>query len=186
MRIIGGIRRGHTILCPKSSFVRPTTDFIREYIYNVLSDKVRDSVVLDLFAGTGSLGLEALSRGAATAVFVEKNRNVSQILSSNISKLKFDANSQVIVNDVFSFLKKKHEFYHYFDLIFADPPYYSNDYDKLLNLISEKQWLIEHGLLVVEHDVHLNLMDSYDNIRLIRSKKAGITAISIFEQHCRG
>lgn len=186
MRIIGGTRKGQILFCPKSSSVRPTTDFLREYIYDVINYRTSDAVILDLFAGTGSLGLEALSRGAATAIFVEKNRNVSQILVHNIQKLKFDSVSRVVVNDVFSYLHHTNGLINYFDLIFADPPYQSNFYQKLLNLISDKQFLKENGLLILEHDKDQKWSDSSENLSLIRTKQAGNSTISIFKNQRRG
>jgi len=181
MRIIGGIRKGHTILCPKSRMIRPTTDFLREYIFNVLNNYTSDSVVLDLFAGTGSLGLEALSRGAAKAIFIEKNKTFGKTLKKNIEKLRFGSISQIIINDVFTCLKNKSNLAQSFDLIFADPPYHSNYYLRLVNLINEKQYLKSNGLFVIEHDDDCPLNDTVTNFKLVKRKEAGKSTISIFE-----
>ena len=136
MRIIAGRWKGRIIESLKGTSTRPTYDRVKEAIFNILQGYIPDSIVLDLFAGTGNLGLEALSRGCKKAVFVEKNPHVAKILNKNRRNLGCMDQSQVICDDVFHAIKHlsgKEKF----DVIFADPPYNTGLDVKILNAIAE-------------------------------------------------
>jgi len=129
MRIIAGRWKGHGLKAVPAKGVRPTTDRVREAWMSALSGDVRDARVLDLFSGSGALGLEALSRGAESAVFVERGHAALGVLRANIELLGAGAQSTVADRDVFAYLK---EFTGEFDLAFADPPYQGTDAGRLL------------------------------------------------------
>lgn len=125
MRIIAGTAGRIAIKVPPA-VTRPTTDFVRQAIFSILADKIEGARVLDLFAGSGAIGLEALSRGAATCVFVDEHRQAAAAITENLAKTKLDG-GRVTRSDVSSFLKRDAASY---DLIFADPPYWKHYGDK--------------------------------------------------------
>ena len=152
MRIIAGSAKRREIKVPKA-VVRPTTDRTREALFSILMDYVDGAKVLDLFAGAGSLGLESLSRGAASCEFVDMNRVCTKTIEENLSGLKLSGGS-VMNAEVLNFVKRAHGSY---DLIFADPPYYKNpgERDFASELLAESNMasiLADDGLLVIEVD----------------------------------
>jgi len=122
VRIVAGAKRGHRLVVPPVADLRPTSEKVREAIFDVLG-AVRDLVVLDLFAGTGAMGLEALSRGAKSCVFVEKDTAVATVLWENITSLGYQLSSRVIVSDYRQALQRLAGVRSGFDLLFVDPPY---------------------------------------------------------------
>ena len=125
MRIIAGTAGRLAIKVPKA-VARPTTDFVRQAIFSILGERIDGARVLDLFAGSGAIGLEALSRGAASCVFVDEHRQATGVISENLAKSRLE-NGRIAKADAFSFLKRDVASY---DLIFADPPYYKHPGDK--------------------------------------------------------
>lgn len=125
MRIIAG-KAGRLAIKVPSAVARPTTDFVRQAIFSILGERNHDARVLDLFAGSGALGLEALSRGAASCVFVDEHRQAAAIITENLTKSRLEG-GRVVRSDVHSFLKRDTSTY---DLIFADPPYFKHAGDK--------------------------------------------------------
>lgn len=121
MRVISGIYRGRKITGPKGEQFRPTLDRVKESIFNVLSADVMNSGVLDLFCGSGSLGIEALSRGARHATFVDKDKQVLSIARANVESLGIGQMSSFVLMDAFKYCENSAGFFH--DIVFADPPY---------------------------------------------------------------
>lgn len=175
MRIIGGTLKRRALKSPKGDQTRPTTDRVRESLFNILEARfdIEGSRVLDLFAGTGALGLEALSRGAAKASFVESQPTIVRVLKENVKAFGLQKQARVVGMDVFKWLKNtQHEA---FDLIFADPPY---DLLELPSLIDFSATLLApDGWFVLEHDARHNF-DEHE--RLLQSRAYGRTLISIF------
>ena len=149
MRVISGIARGTKLDSRESISTRPTLDRIKENMFNLIQDKVRDSVVLDLFAGSGQLGIEALSRGADRAYFCDIDRDDIVFLNKNIAKTRLTEKSIVLNED---FKKVLNTVNTKFDLIFIDPPYKSNFVEESINLIYEKSILNDDGLIIIETD----------------------------------
>lgn len=149
MRIISGSHRGLTLSAPKGLHTRPTSDRVREAIFSSLGQRVIDANVLDLFAGTGAMGLEALSRGARHATFCENNRQTFSVLQKNITRAREEAQSTVYFGNVFSFFEKR-LLHGPYDLIFIDPPYRDGLYMKSLNCIKKQQLLAPNGMIVLE------------------------------------
>lgn len=149
MRIISGSLKGRSILVPKNFKGRPTTDFAREGLFNVLNHLVEfDSMaILDLFAGTGAFGIECLSRGADSVLCVEKQPHHIKFISDNFNHFGLK-NGRALKMDVFTFLLKETTKY---DLIFADPPYDLNRLMELPNIIFERGLLYEEGIFILEH-----------------------------------
>lgn len=154
MRIIGGTHKGKTITVPKGLPVRPTTDFAKEGLFNILNSRMdMDGIsVLDLFSGTGHISLEFASRGAKTIVGVDSSFKCAGFLRAISKELKFDINA--VKSDVFDFLKNSSMT---FDLIFADPPYDLVEIPKIHELVFEKKLLNEDGFLIIEHGPKTNL-----------------------------
>lgn len=123
MRIIAGQRRGHKISGPKRDLTRPTSDFVRESVFNILRDAVEGRVVVDLFAGTGALGLEALSRGAVRALFIERDRESAALIRANLATLRYEDRGSVVVADVFRWVKSYTPLDSEPVVVFIDPPY---------------------------------------------------------------
>jgi 16S rRNA (guanine966-N2)-methyltransferase len=135
MRIIAGQRRGHKFDGPKDTVTRPTSDLVRESIFNILGQAVDGLLVVDLFAGTGALGLEALSRGAERAIFVERNRENAALIRRNIATLRYEDRAQVVVADAYRWAKSFEAAEGEPIVVFIDPPY--ADYEEHPERISK-------------------------------------------------
>lgn len=180
MRVIAGIAKGRRLKAVKGMTTRPTADKVKESLFNIIREKIEDSNFLDLYAGTGNIGIEALSRGAARVVFVESARQAIKVLKENVNLVNFQENVEVYQQDVLIALdilgKKKKSF----DLIFLDPPYYEGLEEKTLARIFLNKILAPQGLIVVEH-LHKNQLPStVDALQLIRTETYGDTAISFY------
>ncbi len=123
MRVITGQARGRRLVSPEGYDVRPTTDKVKESIFNIIQFQIADSVVLDLFAGSGQLGIEALSRGAASAVFVDSSRKSLDVVKKNIEMCRFQSSARTFLCEASAFLRSTSE---KFDIVFLDPPYHNN------------------------------------------------------------
>ena len=155
MRIIAGKLKGNTLHIPKDKITRPLKDIARESIFNLLthSNKIllqlKQSNVLDLYAGTGSFGLECLSRQAKSVCFVEKRKDAAEILKKNIEKLKLKKKTNLFFNDVISLIEKQNISKSKFDIIFCDPPFKDTNIEKLIKIIFNKNLLNENGIIVL-------------------------------------
>lgn len=151
MRVIAGSRRSIPLQTLEGKDVRPTTDRIKETLFNMLAASIPGARVLDLFAGSGQIGIEALSRGAEYAVFIDHSRKACHCIASNLKKTRFEEQAKVVCRAVSaeSFGLPGEE---PFDLIFMDPPYALGDQDVLLGQIAKQGILAEHGILVIEAD----------------------------------
>ncbi|MBP1676104.1 MAG: methyltransferase [Bacteroidetes bacterium] len=149
MRIISGKFKGRRISAPGNITARPTTDFAKEGLFNLLNNRIdfEDIEVLDLFAGTGSISVEFISRGCSNTVTIEQNDRQCAFIRKVCSELKID-NLSLIKTDVFRFINSCH---HHFDLIFADPPYELNKLSEIPDLIFSRNLLKPDGLFVLEH-----------------------------------
>lgn len=179
MQIISGKFKGLRICTPKNVNISPTSSVVRRAIFDYLRDAVVGKSVLDLYAGSGALGIEALSRGAARAVFVEKDPDCFKSIKHNIAILK-DVNAQVIGMDVFmalNFLKRDK-----FDIILIDPPYKDKVVKSVLLEISEYDIVKENPLLFAEHHKKEIIADSVGLFKLVKKKSYGETIISIFSK----
>src|SRR5438034_5683771 len=147
MRIIAGTRRGHTIQAPKGLDTRPTSDRVRENVFNIVAPWVEGARVLDLYAGSGAMGLEALSRGAASAVFVEAEPQAIRAIERNLDKLRLTG-ATVLRRDAITGLAQEAASGRKYDLVLADPPYSMTDYDALARYLPLV--LAADGLVVLE------------------------------------
>ena len=183
MRIIAGKYRGRQLKSPPSAQTRPTSDRLRETLFNVLAPRIEGARFLDLCAGTGAVGIEALSRGAEHVTFVDKSRRMCGLIEANTSALGIDEQELEIVNaDASDYLrrhaKKERE---PFDILFFDPPY-SSDYS-LVNLISDTggQLLTDDGVVIVEHFKKTDLPEAFGSLKRYRTLKQGDSVLSFFK-----
>ena len=189
MRIIAGAKRGMKLLSPKAGNSRPIIDRVKESLFSVLFkyDLPKDKIVADLFSGVGSLGLEALSRGAAFVTFVEKDPKVIAVLEKNIEKAAFVEESKVIRADVFKIGAPLGFAEQRYDLVFVDPPYACTEdvsagspLGGLLTLICEQ--VITEGFVVVRTHKNTELLEEYGRLDVIERRQWGTMAVTILRQ----
>ena len=176
MRIISGTHKGKSIVAPKNLPVRPTTDFAKEALFNILENNfyMDDIHVLDLFSGTGNISYEFASRGVRSVTSIDQNYGCIKFIKKTISELNYTT-VQVIKNDVFKFLKQSSQTY---DIIFADPPYDLNNISEIVTLVMENNLLSDNGWLIIEHDKRTDLSTYLSFIQL---RKYGNVNFSFFQ-----
>lgn len=180
MRIVAGVSKGRRLVSPKDNRIRPTSDRVKEAVFNIIGFNVANSHVLDLFAGTGSLGLEALSRGAEFATFVDNNAKSIEILKQNIRLLGFEERSEVFMINASDAVTEFGRSNRTFDIIFIDPPYMENLYEITLSSIARYGIIKKRGLVIVEHLSAFCFSEMSHGLTLIKNKRYGSTSISIF------
>ncbi|MBR1969266.1 MAG: 16S rRNA (guanine(966)-N(2))-methyltransferase RsmD [Clostridia bacterium] len=179
MRIISGKVRGLKLKTPAGEDTRPTLDRVKEAVFSMILPFIIDSKVLDLFAGSGALGIESLSRGALSAVFVDSSADAIDCINSNVNSARFGSVSLVKKVDSISFLKENKEC---FDIIFLDPPYQKNMYTKSLEGILTNNALSNEGIVVVEYDNSLVELTIPDEFIILKEKKYGKVGIVILKR----
>ncbi len=189
MRVISGLFKGRILTAPKGLTIRPTPDKVKGAIFNILGDRIIQSSFLDLFAGTGAIGLEALSRGAKEVAFVDNNIKAINTIKENLLKFQIPRPTvvgapkfRIIKGDAVEFIKKTD---HQFDLIFLDPPYKTDLGEKALLEISTFNILQEDGEIIWEHyyKKNTNYELQITNLILKRTIRYGDTALSFFSYH---
>jgi len=178
MRIISGTSKGRKLVTLKSQSLRPTSDRVKESIFNILREKIEGGMVLDLFAGTGNLGIEALSRGAKKVIFVEKGRHALGLIQRNLAQFGLEGRSEVIPTDAnraIGILKQRGKT---FDLIFMDPPYEKGLIEETLTKLNSHQIYHRDSILVIEHHRRELLPPIINRWNLIRQRQMGDTVIS--------
>ena len=178
MRIISGTSKGRKLVTPKRFSIRPTSDRVKESLFNILGDEIEGKIVLDLFAGTGNLGIEALSRGAKRVVFVEKGRQALRLIQTNLHQFGWVDHSEIIPKDVnraIGILKEREEF---FDLILMDPPYERGLTQRTLVKLNTHPIYHSDSLLVVEHNRREPLPRILYGWDLKRQQRIGDTLLS--------
>lgn len=180
MRIITGRAKGCKLKAPKGLLTRPTADRVKESLFNILGNSVFDTKVLDLFAGSGNLGLEALSRGARCATFIDQNAESISVIKENVIHTKLAESAEILKNDVFSALCKLDKLNRTFNLIFCDPPYDQGLIEKILEKLDQLSLVEKEGIVIVEHSRNDRIDFVLKNLELKRSQCYGTTVISFF------
>lgn len=180
MRVITGVAKGHKLKAPKGMNTRPTTDRIKETIFNILGDIDYNSIVLDLFAGSGSIGIEFLSRGAYKCYFIDNDLSSYKIILENIDKTKLKDKSEIYKNTYDKALRILGNKNINFNYIFLDPPYNKGLVEKSLEIISKHDLLDNKGLIIVEHEKNLDLNKFNDQYE-INTRNYGDTSISFLK-----
>ena len=149
MRIIGGLARGTKLYTLEGKDTRPTLDRVRESLFNILQNEIKDSKLLDLFSGSGAIGLESISRGAKKAILCDKNKQAIQIINKNVEKLWVKEKVEVLCTDYEKYLNSTKE---QFEYIYIDPPYNTNYISNSIQIINDKNLLTENGIIIAETD----------------------------------
>ena len=180
MRIIAGKAKGHRLKVPKGTLVRPATDLVRGAIFSILETTTSDwTQVLDLFAGSGALGIEALSRGAGWVDFVEREPRCCAIIKQNLEKAKLEAQAHIYccsVAKAISFLDKE------YSIILIDPPYSDSSIGSLVTQLATSKLVGTGSTVVVTHSSHLPLSSSYAPLNLIKERRHGDSCIAIYQK----
>ena len=182
MRIISGSRRGHKLFEFEGQDVRPTTDRVKESIFNLIQSYVPDARVLDMFAGRGALSFEAISRGARSAVLVDCDKNSVALIKKNIKALGFENTCTVLERSCFDYIKAPSE---HFDIVFLDPPYNKGFIEPALSAISDGNILSDEGIIVLESD-NTDFKSDFDGLEMIKQKRYGRTFITIYKEKNTG
>lgn len=180
MRIIAGTRKGRKLHALGDLPIRPTADRLRESVFNILAGEMAGAVVLDLFAGTGSLGMEALSRGAESCVFVEKNPRAVDLIRRNLTRCGLTERAQVMKRDVLRGLDFLNPVEHSFDVVFLDPPYNQGYVTSALLLLDRCGCLHPDGWIVVEHSHFEDPPEEMTRLSETDRRRYGKTLVSFY------
>ena len=181
MRIIGGAARGRRIRAPRGSAIRPTADRVREALFDILPRDLAGVRVLDLFAGSGSLSLEALSRGAESALLVDESAEAARLMRRNVEALGFADRARVWPQPVGKALRRLSDEGAAYDAIFLDPPYDRGWVDKVLTMIGRNGTLRAEGVAVAEHSARERVGEQYGELVRRDLRRYGDTVLSFFE-----
>jgi 16S rRNA (guanine966-N2)-methyltransferase len=177
LKIIAGEYKGRLLKTPPGKQVRPSSGLLRGVIFNVLGDLVRGEKVLDLYAGTGALGIEALSRGAAEVTMVEADRATAGLIRQNLEMLKVQDTARVVIQDALDFVSSSRGKY---DIVLADPPYQANVSSQILNLAAKHGLLAPGGILVIQHHRAEKITPETEKLVLWKSKKHGKSSLEFY------
>ena len=179
MRVISGTAKGISLRTPDGMATRPTADRVKEALFSILQFDIPCTKVLDLFGGTGQLGIEALSRGADSCVFVDEREDACKLIRENLKRTKLDNKAKVIRSDYLQYLKKSTE---RFDVILLDPPYAEVFLENSLKLITEIDILQSGGIIVTERPLGKDLSFEFEGFERSKDYKYGKTLITLYRK----
>jgi len=182
MRIIAGEFKGRNLVNLKGRAIRPTSDRVREALFSILAPRIDKASVLDLFAGTGALGIEALSRGAAGSVFVDISKNSIKIIEKNIELLGIRDKTEVFYHDAHTILSSNKLFKKKFNMIFIDPPYNKGSVFRILKNIDLLKIMEDDAVIIAEHSAKEDCSLAVSGLELYDSRAWGDTGISFFKR----
>ena len=181
MRVIAGQYRSRQLLAPKGDDTRPTSDRLRETLFNVVSAGVPDSVWIDLFAGSGAVGIEALSRGARSVYFVENSTRAATLIRKNLAALEISEGFEVQEREAVQALRALDAAAVVCDFCFLDPPYAdSAAYEQSLGFLSQSRLVATKTIIIAEHDKHSDLLDRYGSLGRYRRLRQGDAVLSFY------
>jgi 16S rRNA (guanine966-N2)-methyltransferase len=180
MRVIAGIYKGRRLKTLEGLSLRPTSDRLRETLFNILAPRIEETRFADLCAGSGAIGIEALSRGARHVTFIESSLKAARIISENLRNCGIREGYRVINRDALRALKNLASEQAQFDIIYFDPPYDSEIHTPVMWLIAKHDLLAEDGVLIVEHRRQTPLLPNYDRLRPYRQVAQGDTLLTFF------
>ena len=179
MRVITGKARGVTLKTPDGMQTRPTTDRVKEALFSIIQFEIQGANVLDLFGGTGQLGIEALSRGAKRAVFVDFQANACRLIRENLKLARLDGDAQVVQSDYLAYLDRCKE---KFQIVFLDPPYAEVFLETALKRITEIDILQSGGIIIAERPLGKELPWEFDGYSRSRDYKYGNTLLAVYRK----
>jgi 16S rRNA (guanine966-N2)-methyltransferase len=182
MRVIGGNARGRRLKVPKGQTMRPTAARVKEALFNILPHDLSGTRVLDLFAGTGNLTIEALSRGASTAILVDSSFESGKVIRENLRRLHLTDRTNVWIMPATRALRLLARDGDTFDMIFLDPPYDCQWIDRTLQIIAQGRLLRASGMVIAEHSIREDVEPRYGSLALHDQRRYGRTLISFFQQ----
>jgi 16S rRNA (guanine(966)-N(2))-methyltransferase RsmD len=182
MRVVSGKARGTKLFSPKDNSVRPTTDRIKESLFNIIQPIMQESVVLDLFAGAGGIGIEFVSRGSSKVYFVDSNRDSIDIIRKNIEKCRFKEYSQILHLDFERAIEEIRKNSIEVDYIFIDPPYGVYDLGDIINRIINADILSDKGMIIVECEKDDNISCTDCDFNMVKEKIYGRTKLTIITE----
>ena len=178
MRVITGTAGGTNLKAPDGLLTRPTADKVKQALFNMIQFEIAGDV-LDLFAGSGQLGIEALSRGAKSAVFVDARKESIAVIRENLKRTHLEEKSQVVQSDYENFLKRCRK---KFRMIFLDPPYAEKYLENAIKLISEIDILAENGIIITERPIDKVFDDQFEGLSRSKDYQYGKTVITLFRK----
>ena len=179
MRVITGKARGVQLKTPEGMLTRPTADRVKEALFSIINFDLPGAAVLDLFGGTGQLGIEALSRGADSAVFVDQREDACKIIRENLRRTKLESQGRVVRSDYLDYLRRSRE---KFDIILLDPPYAEVFLENALKCITEIDILKTDGIIVAERPVEKELPFEFEGFTRSKDYKYGKTLLTIYRK----
>jgi 16S rRNA (guanine(966)-N(2))-methyltransferase RsmD len=183
MRVTGGTSRGRRLAGPRGHGVRPTRGLVKEALFNILAERVPGARFLDLFAGTGTIGIEALSRGARQVTFVESSQAVCRMLRANIRTCGLEDRAEIRPIPVARFLKQRfNQADQTYDIVFVDPPYHTEEGKKILPSLGRGVIIQLDGVVVIEHFHKTRLADRIGQLALGKSYRYGDTRLSVYRR----
>jgi 16S rRNA (guanine(966)-N(2))-methyltransferase RsmD len=185
MRVIAGTYRSRVLKSPKGLALRPTSDRLRETLFNVLGSGISESRFLDLFAGTGAVGIEALSRGATYSTFIENHAPSAALIRRNLASLEISSAANVICADALKGLATVSAANQY-DYLFVDPPYAATeDYARVMKFVASSNILAPGGIAIVEHRKTFSIAESFGTLKRVRLLRQGDAALSFYRRESR-
>ena len=179
MRVITGKARGVQLKTPEGMLTRPTADRVKEALFSIIQFELPDARVLDLFGGTGQLGIEALSRGAKSAVFVDQREDACRLIRENLKRTRLEQDGKVVRSDYLDYLKRCRE---NFDIILLDPPYAEVFLENALKCITEIDILQSGGIIIAERPLGKELPFEYEGYTRSKDYKYGKTLLTIYRK----
>lgn len=180
MRVIAGEMKGRRLVASHGAGLRPTSAKVRESVFNILGDRIKDAVFIDLYAGTGAVGIEAMSRGAQTVYFVEASRKSAEAIEETLRGCGCRQRAKIINKKASDFVKGS-LIEAKADIIFLDPPYHTGEMDEILPLLSDGRLLGDGGVVLAERLSKKRLPEEIGALRLKKSYRYGDTALSLYE-----
>ncbi len=180
MRVISGEYKGRPLAAVPGKGTRPTTDKVKESIFNMIGPYFDGGWVLDLYAGTGGLGIEALSRGMEKAVFIDIDPKAVSVIKRNVASLKLEPQAEIYRNDSHRAMKALAKRDLRFDLVFLDPPYAKQKIEEEIKFLQESNLLADHARIVAEHDAQYQMAEKIEACTKERSVTYGDTTVSIY------
>ncbi len=182
MRIIAGDFKGKKLIPIKGVKIRPTSDKIKAAIFNILGSSIKDKKILDLFSGTGALGIEAVSRGAEFCIFMDNNKYSLSVINKNVNLCRIENRTRIIKKDIIGLDKIINYANYQFDILFLDPPYKANIIDSVMKKISQTVFQDSKVIIIAEHSIKTKLSQIITPFILYDTRKYGNTAVSFFRQ----